>query len=176
MRTDELTLSANEGFNKAVSVIREATAQTGRVHLAKSTCVAILNSIHALELVSAFLPGGFQHNHPYRTWWFAGRRESSRGATDVVIHTEGDERQTVDLTVTQRDSETSSIDTSLELELNSQTKINNEVIMGSDYDVEVTVTNMTTKSPYTETQEWNDAGNSLHIILHEQIVFAVQIG
>ncbi|WP_396613729.1 hypothetical protein ACH9L7_17800 (plasmid) [Haloferax sp. S1W] len=48
--------------------------------------------------------------------------------------------------------------------------------MESDYDVEVTVTDATSESPYTETQEWNDATQSLHVILNEQIVFAVQIG
>ena len=106
----------------------------------------------------------------------ADRLGNSRGATDVVIHNEEDERRTVDLTVTRRDSESSSIDTSLELEPNSRETINNEVIMGSDYDVKVTVTDTATESPYTETQEWNDAGRSLHVIVHEQIVFAVQIG
>ncbi|SEL98279.1 hypothetical protein SAMN04488691_11353 [Haloferax larsenii] len=48
--------------------------------------------------------------------------------------------------------------------------------MGGGYDVEVSVEDATSNSPYTETQEWNDARKSLHIILNEQIVFAVQIG
>lgn len=104
------------------------------------------------------------------------RLGSNRGATDVVIHNEVDEQRTVDLIVTHRDTESSSIDTSLELKPNTGETINNKVIMGSDYDVEVTVTDTTTESPYTETQEWNDAGDSLHVILDEQIVFAVQIG
>jgi len=58
----------------------------------------------------------------------------------------------------------------------SREKINNEVIMDSDYDVEVTYTDKARESPYSETQEWNDAGKPLHILLNDQIVFAVQIG
>jgi len=48
--------------------------------------------------------------------------------------------------------------------------------MGNDYDVDVSFTDATRESPYSETQEWNDAGKSLHIILNNQIVFTVQIG
>jgi hypothetical protein len=48
--------------------------------------------------------------------------------------------------------------------------------MDSDYDVEVTYTDETRESPYTETQEWNDAGQPLRVLLNDQIVFAVQIG
>ncbi len=101
---------------------------------------------------------------------------SSRGATDVFVHNEGDVPRTIDLIVTQRDSESSRIDTRLELRPNEQEKINNRVIMGSDYDVEVSFTDTNRESPYSETQEWNDAGQPLHIILNDQIVFAVQIG
>lgn len=78
--------------------------------------------------------------------------------------------------VTQRGSESTNIDTSLELRPNSEEKINNKVIMDSDYDVEVTYTDSARDSPYSETQEWNDAGAPLHIILNNQIVFAIQIG
>ena len=106
----------------------------------------------------------------------ASKLASSRGATDVVLHNEGPDTRSVDLTVTNRGSESSSIDTSLELEPNTQETINNTVIMGSDYDVEVSVEDQTSNTPYTETQEWNDAKKSLHVILNEQIVFAVQIG
>jgi len=105
-----------------------------------------------------------------------GRLGSSRGATDVFVHNQGDVPRAVGLTVTQGDSESSRIDTSLELRPNEQEKINNEVIMGSDYDVEVSFTDTDRESPYSETQEWNDAGQPLHIILNDQIVFAVQIG
>lgn len=101
---------------------------------------------------------------------------SGHGATDVVLHNEANERRTVDLTVRKPDSESANIDRSIELESNSRETINNEVIMGSDYDVEVTFTDTTMDSPYTETQEWNDARQPLHIILHKQAVFAVQIG
>jgi hypothetical protein len=76
---------------------------------------------------------------------------------------------TVDLTVTQRDSGSSRIDTRLEVNPNEQEKINNRVIMGGDYDVEVSVTDITQNSPYSETQKWDDAGQPLHIILNNQI-------
>jgi hypothetical protein len=102
--------------------------------------------------------------------------ESSRGATDVFIHNEGDLTRTVDVTVTQRGSESPRIDTQLEIRSHQQEKINNKVIMDSDYDVEVSVTDTARESPYSESQEWNDAGQPLHIILNDQIVFAVQIG
>jgi hypothetical protein len=105
-----------------------------------------------------------------------GSLGSSRGATDVFVHNEGDVSRTVDLTVTQRDSESPRIDTRLELRPNEQEKINNRVIMGNDYDVETSFTDTNRESPYLETIEWNDAGKPLHIILNDQIVFAVQIG
>jgi hypothetical protein len=82
----------------------------------------------------------------------------------------------VDLTVTQRGNESTRIDTHLEIGANDQTKINNKVIMDNDYDVDVSFTDVTRESPYSETQEWNDAGKPLHIILNDQIVFTVQIG
>ncbi len=48
--------------------------------------------------------------------------------------------------------------------------------MESDYEVEVSFTDTARDSSYSETQEWNEAGQPLHIILNDQIVFAVQIG
>jgi hypothetical protein len=105
-----------------------------------------------------------------------GSPGGSRGATDVFVHNEGEVPRTIDLTVTQRDSESSRIDTRLELRPNEREKINNRVIMGGDYDVEVSFTDTSRESPYSETQEWNDADQPLHIILTDQIVFAVQIG
>jgi hypothetical protein len=48
--------------------------------------------------------------------------------------------------------------------------------MDSDYDAEVTYTDETEDSSDSETQEWADAGQSLRILLNDQIVFAVQIG
>ncbi|MFB6206610.1 MAG: hypothetical protein ABEJ05_08820 [Haloglomus sp.] len=101
---------------------------------------------------------------------------SSRGATDVIFHNEAEVSRTVQVTVTQRGEESPNIDTRLDMEPHSRQKINNEVIMNSDYDVAVTYSDGTTESPYSETQEWNDAGQALHIILNDQIVFAVQIG
>ena len=76
------------------------------------------------------------------------------------------------MTVTQHESESSRIDTRFELRPNKLEKINNKVIMGNDYDF----TDKTRESPYSETQEWNDAGQPLHILLSDQIVFTVQIG
>lgn len=102
---------------------------------------------------------------------------SRRGATDVIIHNEAEVSRTVDLTVTKRGGESSSIDTSLDMKPHSRQEINNEVIMGSDYDVAVMYTDDTGESPYKEKREWTDAGQPLHILLAEhQIVFAVQIG
>lgn len=101
---------------------------------------------------------------------------SSRGATDVLVHNDGDVPRTVDLTVTQRDSESPRVDTRLELKPNEQEHINNRVIMGSDYDVAVSFIDENRDSPYAETQEWNNARQPLHVILNDQIVFAVQIG
>lgn len=101
---------------------------------------------------------------------------STRGATDVIVHNEAEISRTVEVTVTKRGGESSNIDTSLEMDPHSSQKINNEVLMDSDYDVDLTYTDDTGESPYSETQEWTDAGKPLHIILNDQIVFAVQIG
>jgi hypothetical protein len=101
---------------------------------------------------------------------------SSRGATDVIVRNEAATSRTVAVTVTQRGSESSNIDTSLDMNPHSRRKINNKVIMDADYDVEVTYTDDTGDSPYSETQEWTDAGQPLHVLLTDQIVFAVQIG
>jgi hypothetical protein len=54
--------------------------------------------------------------------------------------------------------------------------INNEVRMDSDYDVDVTYTDDSVESPYSESQAWNGAGRPLHVLLTDQILFAVQIG
>ena len=101
---------------------------------------------------------------------------SSRGATDVIIHNVAEVSRAVEVAVTKRGGESPSIETSLEMDPHSRQEINNEVIMDSDYDVEVTYTDETRESPYTETQEWNDAGQPLRVLLNDQIVFAVQIG
>ena len=101
---------------------------------------------------------------------------SSRGATDVIIHNVAEVSRTVEATVTQRGDTSPNIETSFDMNPHSRQKINNEVIMDSDYDVEVTYTDETSESPYSETQEWNDAGQPLQILLNDQIVFAVQIG
>jgi hypothetical protein len=101
---------------------------------------------------------------------------SGRGATDVIFHNEADVSRTVEVTVTQRGDDSSDIDTTLDMRSHSTQKINNEILMNSDYDVEVTYSDETGESPYSETQEWNDAGQPLHIILNDQIVFTVQIG
>jgi hypothetical protein len=103
-------------------------------------------------------------------------RGSSRGATDVILHNEAAASRTVELTVTQRGGESADIDTSLDMNPHSRRKINTEVLMDSDYDVAVTYTDDTGPASYSETQEWNDAGQPLHILLNDQIVFTLQIG
>ena len=101
---------------------------------------------------------------------------SSRGATDIVLHNEAKDSVAIELLVTSQGSDSAVVDTSISLEPNTRRTINNEVIMGSDYEVEVTFTSDSTDSPYTETQQWDDAGQPLHVIIHDQIVFAVQVG
>lgn len=101
---------------------------------------------------------------------------SSRGATDVFVHNEGEVSRNVDLTVTRPGSESPQIDTRFAVVPGEQEKINNKVIMESDYDVAVSFTDRTRDSPYAETYEWNAASQPLHIILDDQIVFAVQVG
>jgi hypothetical protein len=94
----------------------------------------------------------------------------------VVLHNEGSGPRTVELIVTRRDGESPGIDTALELDPNSRGTINNEVVVEDDYDVAVTVTGPTGNAPYTGTQGWSGAGQPLHVILTDQIVFAVEIG
>lgn len=105
-----------------------------------------------------------------------GIGRSRRGATDLIFHNEAEVSRKVEVTVTKRGGESSIIDTRFDMSPHSSQKINNKVIMDSDYDVEVTYTDETGEAPYSETQEWNDAGQPLHVILDDQIVFAVEIG
>ncbi|WP_254821145.1 hypothetical protein [Haloglomus halophilum] len=100
---------------------------------------------------------------------------TSRGATDIVLHNEASDPRTVAVLVTQ-DGDEPRIDTSFEMAPNTRETINNEVLMNADYDVEVTMTGEFADSPYSETHSWQDAGQPLHVIVHEQIVFAVQVG
>jgi hypothetical protein len=106
----------------------------------------------------------------------ASRTASGRGATDVFVHNNGTVRRSVELTVTEQGSDSPDIDTSLELAPNERTKINNEVLMDSDYDVAVSYTDANRDSPYSETQTWADADSPLRILLTDQVVFARQIG
>lgn len=81
------------------------------------------------------------------------------------------------MTVTEHSDDSTKVNTSIELEPTTRHTINNKVLMGSDYDITVTFTDESADtSEYTETYEWDDAGKSLHVIVHEQIVFAVQVG
>jgi hypothetical protein len=105
-----------------------------------------------------------------------GGSRSSRGATDVIVHNVAEVSRTVEVTVTQADSTSPNIDTRFDLPPHSKRKINNEVLMDSDYDVEVSFTDETRDSAYSETQAWDDAGKALHVMLNNQIVFTVQIG
>jgi hypothetical protein len=107
----------------------------------------------------------------------SGLTSTAQGATDIILHNEAANRLRIDVRVTKRDDSAATVDTSLELGPNERRKINNEVLMGSDYEVEVAVTDESgDSSEYTETQEWTDAGKPLHVIVREQIVFAVQVG
>lgn len=101
---------------------------------------------------------------------------SSRGVTDIVLHNEAESAVDIELLVTSEGSDPAVVDTSISLESNTRQTINNEVVMGSSYEVEVTFTSDSTASPYTETRQWEDAGQPLHVIIRDQIVFAVQIG
>lgn len=106
----------------------------------------------------------------------SGAPASGRGATDVFLHNVVTRQRTVDLTVTQRGEDAPVIDRTLKMEPHSQAKINNEVLMDTDYEVRVTYTDATDEPPYAETQAWTDAGSPLRVILNDQIVFAVQVG
>jgi hypothetical protein len=101
---------------------------------------------------------------------------SSRGATDVYVHNDADVNRTVEVRVTEDGSESPAIDTTFEMPPGTEETINNKVIMGSDYEVGVSYTDDAGGTPYSETQAWDDAGQPLHVILNDQIVFAVQIG
>lgn len=101
---------------------------------------------------------------------------TSRGATDIVLHNEAPDQRSVAVLVTQDGDDEPRIDTGFEMAPNTRETINNEVLMNADYDVEVTMTGEFADSPYSETHSWQDAGQPLHVIVHEQIVFAVQVG
>lgn len=100
----------------------------------------------------------------------------ARGATDLHFYNEADVSRTVDVSVTERSNESPTVDTHFEIEPNDYKKINNEVIMGNTYDVFVEYIDTTRDSPYSETQEWDNAEQALHIILTDQIVFTLGIG
>lgn len=81
------------------------------------------------------------------------------------------------MTVTRRSGgETPNIQDTFEMEPNSRQTVNNEVIMGADYDVAVSVTSGSGPDPYSETQQWDDAGRPLHVLISDQIEFAIEIG
>ena len=102
---------------------------------------------------------------------------STRGATDVVLHNETDDRLRVGVTVTRRDGGTDSVDASVEMAPNSRRIINNEVVMGATYDVSIDVGESESGSaPAGESVTWEDAGRPLHVLLHDGIEFAVEIG
>jgi hypothetical protein len=94
----------------------------------------------------------------------------------LVIPNEAEIPPTVDVTVGQRDGESSELNASLDMGPHSKQEINDEVTMGSDYVVDVMYTDDTGQSPYKQRQEWPDAGQPLHVLLNDGIVFAVQMG
>ena len=101
---------------------------------------------------------------------------SGRGATDVVLHNESKTALDVAVRVTGRSADAPRIDTSVALDPHTRHTFNNDVLMNGDYDVRVAVTRSDTGSENTETHEWNDAGRTLHVLIDEEIVFAVQVG
>lgn len=100
---------------------------------------------------------------------------NARGATDIVLHNEARGRRTVDVRVTSGSDSTEAFTDSFELESNGRHTINNEVLMGSNYTVQITVSGESTEA-YTEAYEWTAAGKPLHVIVNDQIVFAIQVG
>ncbi|MFC7204905.1 hypothetical protein ACFQJC_15415 [Haloferax namakaokahaiae] len=101
---------------------------------------------------------------------------SARGVTDIVFHNETPTAQTVALSVTHRRDDSTVVETTIELPAHSQHTVNNEVVMKSDYDVRVSATAESDDEPYTETYTWKDANQPLHVIVNDQLVFAVQVG
>lgn len=101
---------------------------------------------------------------------------SGLGATDVIIHNEAAERRTIEIRVVDRADETKTIESSVEMAPNTRHRFNNQVREQSDYRVRIQVTDGTDEMYGTEkTRMWNDADTPLHVIVHERIVFAVQI-
>ena len=101
---------------------------------------------------------------------------SARGATDVVLHNESAGVLRVNLSVTAASADDPRIDASVELDPNTRHTFNNDVLMNADYEVRVTATALGDGSETAETHEWKDADHTLHVLLSEQVVFAVQVG
>ena len=101
---------------------------------------------------------------------------SGHGATDIILHNAATSERDVTVTVTDQRDATSKIDSNVALGPNTSHTFNNRVMMNGDYEVHVAFTeNSVHGSPYTETHEWKNANQPLHIILNDQIVFAVQV-
>ena len=101
---------------------------------------------------------------------------SARGATDVVLHNESTSELRVGLTVTATGADDPRIDASVELAPNTRRTFNNDVLMNGDYEVQVTAATLGDGPKTAETHEWKNADHTLHVLIRDQIVFAVQVG
>jgi len=106
----------------------------------------------------------------------ASLSSGGRGATDIILHSEASRSREVTVTATRTDDEEVLLDRSLIPEPNEGEKFNNELLMDDTYDVRVEFTDDDRDSPYTETYRWPDAQDPLHVLIGEQIIFAVQVG
>ncbi|WP_424016438.1 hypothetical protein ACOZ4N_11040 [Halorientalis pallida] len=101
---------------------------------------------------------------------------SGLGATDVIIHNEATEQRTIEIRVVDRADETTAIESSVKMSPHTRHRFNNQVTEQSDYRVRIQVTEGTSEMYGTDkTRMWTDADTPLHVIVHERIVFAVQI-
>ena len=101
---------------------------------------------------------------------------SSRGATDIILHNESTNALSIDVYVTGKNADEPRIDTTVDLDPNMRHDFNNKVLMNSDYNVQVTFADSSAdESEYSETYEWTNADQPLHVLMNDQIVFAVQV-
>lgn len=111
---------------------------------------------------------------------FAGCSDSlstSRGATDIILHNESMKTLSIDVHVTGKNTDEPRIDTTVDLDPNTRHKFNNDVLMNGNYDVRISTTDSSgSGSATTETHEWENADHTLHVLIEEDIVFAVQVG
>ena len=101
---------------------------------------------------------------------------AGRGATDILLHNESTNTLSVDVHVTGTNTDEPRIDTTVALDPNTRHKFNSDVLMNADYDVQITALEPSAdESETTGTHEWNNADHTLHALIDEEIVFAVQV-